>query len=868
MMRWVLWMLLLLLPVTAMAKEVELLPAGTVWADGSTRAVVMLRVTGARSGGRIKVRSKEARIRSARVVGPDLVRVVLVPLARDAPGSVSLSVKTRGASSTVELPVVPGPSGHLSIEPATQLAWAGSGSVLVRIKPQGPHPVPESQRKVLLHASAGRITSPPQPSKSGGWFVRWTPPAAGDAPVAVLFTATDLSAPERVVGQTSLPVQVRRTVRIEVPEGAVVIYDGQPSKPVHGGHWSSRLVLHPEKLPATLQTLDAEGRMVESPLDLGDPVSPQVAFAPLPSRIPSPRPLTLWLAARDPDGSPWSGPPPMLEGVGRFKSAGDGWYVIRVQPPSRSGTWTLNAKVGDQFATARVTLEPEPPAAELSLYPFPLSPDARSAELVITLRDREGNGVPGIAVTPRGKGFSSQTHRNDEGDGTYSWTVRPTTSRPLTLGTRVTLPTSRLPVAHVLAWTSTPVIPADGRTTTEVSLVAVDALGRPVPKARFDLAVPVGDAHVPARVYADGRGFATVRVVAGTRPGPVGLEARTREVNGAVVLYQATAEGIPALEAVGSAPTRAYAERWGAANLRLGVPRGTALVFERPPKEEEAPPQASLLERFAHSPQDTEEDTEPPESRSRPRVTPRQEEEQEEASEGRRLSLGLGEQVQGASEESLVRARLVLVDAGYQVRMTSNGQDGVPTEREAARQLPAGIVLPSLQAEFFPQRWSAGLDLRLRGRGLGWETTQGKAPDVTTTAVLGVCWREPIWGPISATGGLAAQRSATLLYRYADDAETVLTALKVPYWGWRLAVGLRLDLDPVHARVEAAETMAPLYPVATHLSAQVDVRVWEMISVSAGASHERRSMTLTVGETGVVLKDQLTTVELGASVTF
>ena len=34
----------------------------------------------------------------------------------------------------------------------------------------------------------------------------------------------------------------------------------------------------------------------------------------------------------------------------------------------------------------------------------------------------------------------------------------------------------------------------------------------------------------------------------------------------------------------------------------------------------------------------------------------------------------------------------------------------------------------------------------------------------------------------------AAQRSATLLYRYADDAETVLKALKVPYWGWRLAV--------------------------------------------------------------------------------
>ncbi len=863
--RWVLWLLLMLLPMTAAAKEVELLPAGTVWADGATRTVVMVRVEGAAPGDRIKVKTKEARIRSTKVVGPELVRIVLVPLVRTQPGRLSLQIKAKGASGTVELPVVPGPTGSLSIEPATELAWAGSGSVLIRIKPVGAHPVSERKRRVLLHASAGRITSAPVASKSGGWIARWTPPSASGAPVAVLFTATDLSAPERVLGQTSLPVQVRRTVSVPVPEGAVVVYDGVSSDPVHGGTWTSRVVLHPEKLPASLQTLTPEDKLVESPLDLGDPVPPQLAFAPLPPKLPTPRPVTLWLAARNPDGSPWSGSAPQLDGVGRFRSAGDGWYFLRVQPPAQAGPWELSASIDGAVATARVKLEPEPPRADLAVYPFPIPPDARAVTLVVSLEDRDGEGVSGVVVNPRGKGFSTQTSRVDEGDGTYVWTLRPTSSKPLVVGTKVSLPTSRLPVAHVLAWTPSPLVPADGKSTTHVTLVAVDALGRPVPKVRFDLVVPVGDAQVPARVYADSSGFATVKVIAGTRPGPVGLEARTSSVNGAVVLYQASSAGTPSLEPLGTAPTRDYTARWAAANPRLGVTRGPATVAERPAKVEEAPA-VSLLDRARLATSDASEEGEDDSADTgRPQASDDAEEPDEPAPKRVRTPLsGAGSD----SDASLVRVRLAVADTGYDVRHSSGGRDGFPTDIGTLRALPQGIVEPTLDAEYFPARWHAGVDLRLRGRGLGWASEHGDLPDFTTSAVLGLTWRQPIWGPLSATGGLAAHRAGALYYRYADDAETVLVPLKHAWWGPRLSAGVRLDLPRIQARAEAAETLGPLYPVRTHLGAQLDVVVWEFVTASVAVAHERTTMTLSTADEDVVLKDQLTVVSLGGGIVF
>ncbi len=850
--RWVLWILLALVPVTAVAGEVELLPAGTVWADGSTRSVVMLRVEGALPGARVKVKTRDARVRSTRVVGPDLVKIVLVPLERQDPGMVTLSVKAKGANGTVELPVVPGPTGSLVIEPGTELAWAGSGSILVRIRPEGAHPLPESRRRVKLQASAGRITSAPQRSKSGGWVARWTPPPASQAPVAVLFTATDMSAPERVLGQAVLPVQVRRTVSIEVPEGGVVIYDGETSEPVSGGTWTQRLVLHPEKLPATLRTTNPEGKVVETPLDLGDPVAPQLAFAPLPSHIPTPRPLTVWLAARNPQGGPWSGPAPELEGVGRFKRAGDGWYVVRVQPPSRTGTWTLTVRAGETVVSTKVNLVPEPAQAQVALYPFPLPPEARSAELVVRMEDRLDQGVPGLAIYPRGSGFSVQSGRVDEGDGTYVWTLRPTTRKPLVVGTKVNLATSRMPVAHVLAWTSTPIVPGDGHTTTEVYLVAVDALGRPVPKARFDLTIPVGDAHAPARVYADAYGFAVVKVIAGTRPGPVGLGARSGPISGAVVLYQASVEGTPTLEPVGTAPTRGLTERWALANVRLGVSRGPATVLERPATEEEAPPQASLRDRARPAEEEPEEDPE----------------EVDEPEEGaRRLSLA-GLASGGHREATLVRARVALTDSSYHAALASSGDDKLPVSAEAQRELPVGVVGPSLEVEFFPARWSAGLELRLRGRVVGFETDTGRVPDTTSTVIAGVKWRQPLWGPLYAVGGLAAQRSTALVYRYADDAETVLRTLALPYWGPRLSAGLVYEHDRVHVEASAAETMAPLFPVATDLELRVDVRVFEVFWVGLGLDHERRTMTLSTPGASAVLRDQLTVVGLTGAVTW
>ena len=853
--RWVLWALLALAPVTAVAGDVELLPAGTVWADGQTKSVVMVRVEGAMPGSRIKVKSRGARIRSTRVVGPDLVRVVLVPLEQDQPGVVTLSVKAKGANGTLELPVVPGPTGSLSIEPGTELAWAGSGSILVRIKPVGPHPLPETRRRVVLHASAGRITSAPQRSRSGGWVARWTPPPASKAPVAVLFTATDMSAPERVVGQAVLPVQVRRTVTVEVPEGGVVVYDEEASDPVTGGTWSRRLVLHPEKLPATLRTVDAEGKTHQTPLDLGDPVPPQLAFVPLPSHVPTPRPLTVWLAARDPQGTPWSGPTPELEGVGRFRRAGEGWYAIRVQPPAQAGPWTLTVRAGDAVVTTEVTLVPEPATAQVALYPFPLPPDARSAELVVTMLDRDEQGVPGLGVYPRGSGFSVQTSRRDEGDGTYSWTLRPTTSRPMVVGTKLNPTTSRMPVAHVLAWTSTPIVPGDGKTKTEVHIVAVDALGRPVPKVRFDLSVPVGDAHTPTRVYADAYGHASVKVVAGTRPGPVGLGVKAGPVSGAVVLYQASVDGTPSLESVGTAPTRTLTERWALANVRLGVARGPAPVLAPPPKEEEPPPQASLLARAR--PAEAEEPAEADEA-----------DEEATGDEGaRRLSLG-ALAGSGEDEATFVRARLSLTDSSYHATFDSSGDSGFPATEEATRALPAGVVAPALELEVFPARWHAGLELRLRGRIAGFETDTGRVPDATSHLLAGLTWRQPLWGPLWFTGGLGAQRSVVPFYRYADDAETVLKTLALPAWGPRLSAGLLVEHDRVHARASLAETMAPLYPVATDLELRVDVRVWEFVWVHVGLDHERRTLTLTADGTDAVLKDQLTVIGLGGGVTW
>ncbi|MCP4915595.1 MAG: hypothetical protein GY913_01605 [Proteobacteria bacterium] len=569
---------------TAFAGDIELLPMGPLIADGETPATIQLAVSGAMPGDKVKLKPFEGTASGGAVTAPGVVSFsYLAPRRYDADGSkLRVIVKGDGVSAdeTVTIPVLPEPKSTLELS-FDQDGWTvgDKGTVTVTVKHAGQHPLPDSARTLDLEATSGRLGKLTQ-ADDGSWTTTWTPPTGVKVPTNVLFTATDLTTPDDVVGLGFFPLFVQKEQTVKASKGSqnVLVIGQNQYGPVTAGDDDTVKVdalLDPRITEGMLQSVDETGYRSDTRVDLelGSPQS--MAFAPLPDFVPTGRDVRVHVALLEANGEAWSGAAPKLDGKDA-ESLGKGWYAFDVTTPAEPGSWKLAVTAdGDLSAERSVKVLDAVPSVSVSSDPAALTKGVNTFAVTAHLKDAGGTALIKRYPVFSHDGVSLVAKARDNGDGTYTAKYKMSTSGETgSVSVHAGPKGTGLPVARLVMWPLESSVAADGSSTTAIAIVAEDAYGMPVPNVEVSLTTPIGDGAMVPTAKTDKFGFASVSYRAGSAVGPAGVVADANGVMGATILFQHPTDGSPVgVEAAGSEADLTRAAFWRAARPTIQINR-------------------------------------------------------------------------------------------------------------------------------------------------------------------------------------------------------------------------------------------------------------------------------------------------------
>lgn len=880
-----------LMNLPAFAGTIQVLPAGPMVADGETTLRVSMVVPGLAEADKVRVRGVDGTV-SAVTRGPGgVVTVHFVPVLASEPRDAKLAVSVRGEmklDEEVAIPVLAPPKGkiNVSFEPNTWKAGS-AGTVKVSLAFEGVHPLPTGARALALDASDGKISNLTREA-DGRWTATWTPPAKPTDPANVLFTATDLTAPEEVHGYGALPMLVEREYVAKAPpdtQNILVIgpnqYGPAPSTPQ--GEVKLKVMLDPRVTSGTLQSVDMTARRTDSTVTLESGAKAQLRFAPIPERLPTNTPVVVWLALLQPDGRPWADVAPQVSGVeGRVE--GDGWYSFRLTTPSDPGPWTVEATAGTLRTSVKVNVVDNLPELSVSANPPSLKEGQNTFAVTVGLKDSRGKALVKRKPTFAATGAVPVGAFKDNGDGTYTQQFKLDKNSE---GAAVTVHASNeglgLPVRRVVLWTNADSVVADGSSTVELRAVALDAYGLPVPNVELAISAPLGDGNLPPTVKTDKFGMVALSYRAGTAPGPAAIRAEAKGVVGEVLLWQIPSGANAVIpEPVGEAPQIEAAARWRGAAPRVNVGRlgadvGPPAVVAITTIPNYTTPGAAILVnlRVLDAAGKAVPDATPGVTSSIGTVgkltnngdgtytlalqlPPGQDgpvslQVVAGAAQGALAlptlaTLGSASVDDGSGETGgregggregggnrpqsdapVARVRFSLFDAGFNQTLSCVDcpeDSEVPSTAGVGNFLPIGAVGAALSAEFFPNGGAIGLDLRGRAGLYPLEIAGEKEYDAVYPVVAGLRYRYALQDGLYAWGGGWFQAVDLLGFRYTDITRTGATTTDHMMLGARVGGGLQIEKSAMGFRLEVAETFAPL-PALSHASLNLDAVVSE-----------------------------------------
>jgi hypothetical protein len=207
---------------------------------------------------------------------------------------------------------------------------------------------------------------------------------------------------------------------------------------------------------------------------------------------------------------------------------------------SIAGSWlmTISGPGGIPSNTvSRTNLAGAPHEVSLSLAPESLPADGSStATATAHVADNFGNPISGQAVSFQGSGGQTTGSVTDHGDGSYSTTVKSTTtpgdftvtatdSTPVTpiTSSPATLHQTMLPATAVTVELSPTSIPADGTSTSTATVSVANALGNPV--TGDNVTVNVSGGQQVGTMTDNGDGTYSATITSTTTPGSSSVTA-------------------------------------------------------------------------------------------------------------------------------------------------------------------------------------------------------------------------------------------------------------------------------------------------------------------------------------------------------
>ncbi|MBT3221524.1 MAG: hypothetical protein HN348_20785, partial [Proteobacteria bacterium] len=704
-----------------------------------------------------------------------------------------------------------------------------TGEVQVKIKPEGPTHLPLDMRSVALFASAGKLGEP-EPA-GNGWIATWTPPKKHTAPTAVLFTATDRTAPEDIHGWSILPMSL--TTTYEAGAAGSVLHIGERTFE-RSAEGEFIVPLLPADRVGELHT--PKGDEVETKeLNLENPATPQLAFAPWPDRrTPVGHPARLLLAITDAAGVPMDDITNLkLTGPGGLEAEllQDGWHEIYVE--TNEAEWTVDAQMGFHTARARGALIEGLPKLAMTMDPAELDEETKELTLTVRAKDPKGGALLDRHLDFWALGAKAKGSTKDHEDGSYTQLFSiDKEAQQVNLTVDTTHESSGLPPVRLRIQPVLPGLMAGTTTQVPVKVLAEDFLGLPVPNLDLTLSVPVGDGTLTPEVNTGENGIGWAKYAVGAKVGPSSLVVRTGNLVASCTFWQQEPNTTISLPPLGNRFDAAVLEAWQNVAPAAAVGRG-----QEPLTTVELADVEDVEDLVAEKP-------------------------------GREKS-GRSGNNRGSSgkKKNHGQIRLGLVDSGYKYSQEAPGaEDVVPAETSFSQPAPFGAMGFSASADYWLFN-RVGFDLR--ARWVRYRIDNGdddSLGDSLGSLMANLRVRQAIVGPLYVQGGAGFHRTDVLAIKYADNRTRAATE-NVPINGLRLVAGLALEIGPIGFAIEGAETFAAA-PKSSSVLANLDVAIpfAKPLLIHASYGLDWRHLKTDVKGAEAKIRDRQNTFIIGAGI--
>lgn len=407
-------------------------------------------------------------------------------------------------------------------------------------------------------------------------------------PTLAIVTLVDKRKTARSYGAFAIPVAAVRTETIRAPEGADLIArvgerEFGPVQATKRGKAEIEILAQPGVQQGMVSVIQ-DGTRSEQPLELSWPEPRRIQWIPLPQGIPGdataevPVRIAVFTQTGEPDAEATLVLSADSGTFGEVSYEGDGVYVsmYRAENTTTVKEVMLSASIQGQekvqvHSVDLKVVPPIPQSVVLTSTPETIG-DAKEATLCAAVTGPEGfplvdtdviwNIIGGRASGPTGTGQ----------DGC--------SSVPVTLygaGLDVVANTGTSPTGNPLdrvVLVDSGGVPADGISSSMLTLMTVDTYGYPVAGVPVRLFLEAGDGALPKEATSDETGMIRVFYTAGRKPGMIRVRANAGQSSAVVGFLQ----GPPILSdrilpRSGSSVERRLAEMWAKTVGRLSLSR-------------------------------------------------------------------------------------------------------------------------------------------------------------------------------------------------------------------------------------------------------------------------------------------------------
>jgi len=549
-------------PFTEMV--VEMAPTGEVLGSGLDRydlTIVILAPDGTPMEGIVaKAKVTAGEVGDISEVAPGLYRIPWTPELVEAPAVVDIRFKGKTLDKqkidrTWSMPVKP-PYGHkvsIKVDPQ-QLILGQDSQASLSVDLAGGAEGVRTGADLMFTVNSGEIGTP-APLGGGNYAALYTPPEA-KAPHLALIGVADRREPSRTYGHLAIPLAVQSDIAVKASRDCKVmlsIADREfgPEPTDSRGRATVTAVIPPGITTATQKVLECDAAG-ESELELPESEVSRVQLMPVHAGLPADDRMQVPVRAFavTPEGEPDGGADLVFEAshglISGLSHEGGGVYSATYTPPRLPTVTDATIKAvltedGEPHTVSEVAFQLvpiRPSSLTLTTTPERLAKADTELTVSIEVKGPDGAGLPGrqLAFTLAGAKLAGEP--TDNGDGTYTATLRTTGRGPVDIIATIKAPAAGNPVRDLTMVPTRTRLPPDGLSGATLTILTLDEFGYPVADTDLVLDLRSGDGQLPKAAKTDASGIAQVTYTSGRTPGVVHIEASGGGVTRAVGLVQ------------------------------------------------------------------------------------------------------------------------------------------------------------------------------------------------------------------------------------------------------------------------------------------------------------------------------------------